>query len=140
MDPEIWGNLPIELVRKILDHARDHLSIDARLAFNLKPKKISEPMAWRLWYLLDNDGIFYNLDTKTLHNLRVQGTHIVRRPIEISYLDDGLSIFNLYEKEYALEISNSKGEFMFDPSCKQTFATEKRVILKGSSMVETGVH
>jgi hypothetical protein len=140
MDPEIWGNLPTELVRKILGHARDHMSIDARLAFNLEPKRISEAAAWRLWYLLDNDGIFYNLDTKTLHNLRVHGTHIVRRPIDMSYLDDGLSIFNLYENEYALEISNSRGEFVCVPSCKQTFATEKRVILKGSSMVETGVH
>jgi len=68
--------------------------------------------------------------------MRVHGSHIVRRPIEISYIDDGLSIFNLYENEYSIEISNSRGEFICDPLCKQTFATEMRVILKGVSMVE----
>lgn len=130
MDPEIWANLPCELVYKIIANA--DLPIDTRLAFNIKPKKIPEALAWRLWYLLNNDGLFYILDTKSLHNFRVPGSHIVRRPVDVSYLDYDLAIFNLYEKTHTLEITTRNGKYLCNPNCKESFATERLVVLKGS--------
>jgi hypothetical protein len=137
MDPGIWAKLPTELVRKIFDHARDHLSIDVRLAFNLIPKRIPESLGAKLWYLLSNDGLFYNIETKTLHNFRLNGSHIIRRPVDISFLDYDLAIFNLYQKEHDLEITHDSGEYQFFPGRIDSFATEKRVILKGGGGVPT---
>lgn len=134
MDPEIWRNLPIELVIKIIEYARDGMSIDARLAFNLRPKKIPESIGAKLWYLLRNDGLFYNLDTKTFHNFRVPGIHMVRRPVDISFLDYDLAIFNLYQHEHELEITTDSGEYTCIPGRTDSFATEKRVILKGGGI------
>lgn len=129
MDPEIWGKLPTDLTRKIINLA--DLSIDARIAFKIKPKKIPEAHAWKLWYLLNNDGIFYNIDTKTVHNFRVPGVHIIRRPVDIAWLDDDLIIFNLNCEPHTLEIITSGGSYLCHPNQNESFATECKVILKG---------
>lgn len=120
--------LPEDLVRKILEMA--DLSIDTRRAFGLGPKRL-EP--WRTahigWLLARHDGIFYNKITKSLHNFRIQGTHVVRRPVERSLCDDGLTIFNLNQEEYAIEIYSSKGEYASLPGVTSVWATEFRVSL-----------
>jgi hypothetical protein len=135
MDPEIWGNLPIELVRKIIGRARGGLSIDTRMALGFRPRKMPEAPAWKLWYLLNNDGLFYILDTKTLHNFRVPGAHIIRRPVDIAWLDMDLAAFNLNREEHSLEITLSSGSYVYSPRQTETFMTDRRVILKGAPAV-----
>ena len=136
MDPEIWGNLPEELVRKILVRARKDMSIDTRRALGFRPRKIPESIAWRLWYLLNHDGIFYNLDTKAMHNFRVPGCHIIRRPVDLVWLDTDLAIFNMQQEPHALEITTSNGVYLYHPDQNESFATERKVILKGGGVAK----
>ena len=135
MDPVIWGNLPEELVRKILGHARKDMSIDTRRALGFRPRKIPESFAWKLWYLLNHDGLFYNLDTRALHNFRVPGVHMIRRPVEIAWLDDDLIIFNLQHELHTLEITTSNGVYLCQPNQTEPFTTECKVILKGGGVL-----
>jgi hypothetical protein len=136
MDPVIWGNLPQELVFKILECARENLSIDARLAFRLKPKKIPETRAWKIWYLLNNSGIFYNIDSRTLHNFRVPGAHIIRRPVDMVAVSEDLTVFNMNGEEHSLEITTSTGLYLCRPGQTEPVATEFRVILKGGGFIQ----
>jgi len=120
--------LPEDLVRKILNLA--DLSIDTRWEFGLGPRRLH---AWRSahigWLLKSRgDGLFYDWESKALHNFVVPGTHIVRRPVELSQSDDGLTIFNLNQKEYSLEIYGPGGDYTFTPGLKAAWATELRVI------------
>ena len=132
MDPQIWCNLPTELIQKIIECSCP--SIDTQLFFKIKPKKIEEAKAWRLWYLLkSHDGLIYNLDSKSLHNFRVPGSHIIRRPIELNYHTAGLWVFNDTEDEHMLEVTAPSGSFH---SCvtRDHWATEMRVLLRGSGL------
>lgn len=119
--------LPEDLVRKILDMA--DLSIDTRRAFGLGPRRLAP---WRIahvgWLLQSHDGLFYDRESRSLHNFRVPGAHIIRRPVELSLCDDGLTIFNLRQHEYALEIYSPDGAYMFLPGVRATWATEMRVV------------
>ncbi len=118
--------LPKELILKILEMA--DLSIDTRRVFGLGPRPLA---AWRIahidWLLERHDGIFYNEFSKGLHNFRIPGAHVIRRPVERSLYDDGLTIFNLSQKEYALEIYSGEGGYVFLPGATATWATELRV-------------
>ena len=132
MDSKIWSNLPIELIRKIIEWSEP--SIDVQLCFKIHPKKIDEAKAWRLWYLLkSHDGLIYNLESKSLHNFRVAGSHIIRRPIELNYHTAGLWVFNDTEDEHMLEVISPSGSFH---SCvsHDHWATEMRVLLRGSGL------
>ena len=132
MDPKIWSNLPTELIQKIIEWSEP--SIDTQLFFKIKPKKIDEAKSWRLWYLLkSHDGIIYNLESKSLHILRIPGFHIIRRPIELSYHTAGLWVFNDTEDEHMLEVTSPSGSFH---SCvtRDHWATEMRVLLRGSGL------
>jgi hypothetical protein len=133
LDSKIWRNLPTEIIRKIIELSEP--SIDVQLCFKIPPKKINEAKAWRLWYLLkSHDGIIYNLESKTLHNFYIPGCHIIRRPIELNYHTAGLWIFNDKEEEHTVEIVSPNGTFQsFITSAH--WATEKRVLLKGSGHV-----
>ena len=119
--------LPEDLVRKILDLA--DLSIDTRRAFGLGPRRLPP---WRTahigWLLRSHDGLIYDAETKSLHNFRIPGGHVIRRPIEPSLCDDGLMIFNLRQHEYALEIYGPAGEYVFLPGVRASWATELRVV------------
>jgi hypothetical protein len=120
--------LPEDLVRKILDLA--DLSIDTRRAFGLGPRLLPPWRAAHIGWLLQSrgDGLFYDWESKALHNFVVPGTHIVRRPIEFSLRDDGLTIFNLRQDEYSLEIYGPLGDYMVMPGVRSTWATELRVL------------
>jgi len=120
--------LPEDLVRKILNLA--DLSIDTRREFGLGPKRLPPWRSAHIGWLLQSrgDGLFYDRGSKALHNFVVQGTHIVRRPIELSLCDDGLTIFNLRQDEYSLEVYGPLGEYTFTPGVKAAWATELRVI------------
>ena len=118
--------LPEDLVRKILNLA--DLSIDTRRAFGLGPKRL---WPWRIahidWLLNNQEGLFYFKESRALHNFRVLGTHMIRRPIDIGLCDDGLTIFNLKQKEYALEIYTPSVEYVCYPEVRAAWATELRV-------------
>ena len=132
LDPKLWGNLPTELVRKIIE--RSEPSIDVQLCFKISPKKIDEAKAWRLWWLLkSHDGLIYNLESKSLHNFRVAGSHIIRRPIELNYHTAGLWVFNDTEDEHMIEIISPSGSFHSTVS-NAHWATEMRVLLRGSGL------
>ena len=132
MDPKIWKILPTELIRKIIEWSEP--SIDVQLCFKIPPKKINEAKAWRLWYLLkSHDGLVYNLESKTLHNFRVPGSHIIRRPIELNYHTAGLWVFNDQEDAHTLEIISPNGTFRSSIT-RDHWATEMRVLLRGSGL------
>lgn len=118
----------MNLVHRILDVA--DLSIDTRRELGLKPRRL---WPWRIahigFLLRSHAGLFYNVETRALHNFRVPGSHIVRRPIEVSLTDaDGLTIFNLHQHEYSLEIYAESGSFIANPCVTATWATELPVV------------
>jgi hypothetical protein len=132
MEPKIWRNLPTELIRNIIELSNP--SIDVQLCFKIAPKKIDEAKSWRLWWLLkSHDGIIYNLESKSLHNFRVPGSHIIRRPIELNYHTAGLWVFNDTEDDHMIEIISPGGSFHSTVS-KDHWTTEMRVLLKGSGL------
>ena len=132
MDPNLWSKLPMDLVRWIIEHSSP--SIDTQLAFKISPKKLDEARAWRLWYLLkSHDGIVYNLETKSLHIFRIPGTHIVRRPIKLDWMDLQMASFNGEGREHMLEVTTAKGSFVGVPNSDPWF-TELRVLLRGSGL------
>ena len=132
MDRNLWSNLPTDLIRKIIEWSEP--SIDTQLFFKIKPKKLDEAKSWRLWYLLkSHDGIIYNLESKSLHILRIPGFHIIRRPIELSYHTAGLHVFNDQEEEHLLEVTSPCGCFEGKTS-SESWATEMRILLRGSGL------
>jgi hypothetical protein len=131
MDSKIWRNLPIELIQRIIEQSSP--SIDTQLVFKIRPKKIPEDRAWRLWYLLkSHDGLVYNIETETLHNFRMPGFHTVRRPVSL-VVDDDLWIFNQEEAIHSLEVYSPGGGVLVTPQSDQ-WITELRVLLKGSGL------
>jgi hypothetical protein len=132
MDPNLWSKLPTELIRWIIEQSSP--AIDTQLAFKIKPKKIDDARAWRLWYLLkSHDGIIYNLETESLHNFRIPGAYAVRRPIKLDWVDDGMWCFNLDGKEHTLEVATASDGFIIVPS-NLPWITELRVLLRGSGL------
>jgi hypothetical protein len=132
MDPDIWKNLPIELVRRIIEESEP--TIDTKLAFKIGPKKLDDDRCWRLWYLLNShDGLVYNLDTETLHNFRVKGHHIIQRPIKLDWIDDRLTSFNQSGHMHMSEVITPNGEFL-STQTSAPWMTEMRVLLKGSGL------
>ena len=132
MDPNLWKNLPTELIRKIIEESEP--SIDVQLFFKIPPKKINEAKAWRLWYLLkSHDGLIYNLETKSLHNFHIPGYHIIRRPIELNYHTAGLWVFNDQEEEHNVEVVSPTGIFT-SYIANDHWTTELRVLLRGSGL------
>ena len=135
LDPKIWSHLPTDLFRKIIELSKP--SIDVQLCFKIPPKKLDYAKSWRLWYLLkSHDGIIYNLETKSLHILRIPGFHVIRRPIELSYHTAGLHVFNDQEEEHMLEVTCPCGCFEGKPS-SLSWTTEMRILLRGSSFSRT---
>lgn len=132
LDPKIWSNLPAELMKRIIEESSP--SIDTQLCFKISPKKLEEEKSWRLWYLLkSHDGIIYNLETESLHIFRVPGTHIIRRPITLDWVQDHLWCFNEACREHIIEMTTEWGDFIGVPS-KNPWLTEMRVLLKGSGL------
>jgi hypothetical protein len=129
---ECWKKLPDDLVLKIVDMSND---IDLRRAFGFLPRKLDESRAWRLFYLLNShDGLVYNLESKSLHILRIPGCHVIRRPIELDYVDRWAWIFNQEGKSHTVEITTSTGKYCFIPDASDYFYTELKVLLKGSGL------
>lgn len=132
LDPKLWKNLPTELIRWIIEHSSP--SIDTQLCFKIMPKKIEEARAWRLWYLLkSHDGLVYNLETESLHIFRIPGTHIVRRPIKLDWIDLQMTSFNEAGLEHMLEVTTAQGTFVGLPN-SDPWLTELRVLLRGSGL------
>ena len=132
MDSLIWRHLPIDLIHKIV--LLSEPSIDVRLYFRIHPGKISEERAWRLWYLLkSHDGLIYNLETKSLHILRIPGRHIIRRPVTFNRIDQWMTVFNETGEFHAVEAYYRNGDYLNTPS-HVVFYTELRVLLKGSGI------
>jgi hypothetical protein len=135
LDPILWRNLPSELIQKIIEESEP--SIDVQLYFKIHPKKIDEAKPWRLWYLLkSHDGIIYNMETESLHNFRIMGHHIVRRPIKIDWMDEHMTSFNQNRHTYMVDITSSNGTCISVPS-DESWLTELQVLLKGSGLVPT---
>lgn len=133
MDPKLWSRLPTDLIRKIIEVSEP--SIDTQLAFKISPKKLDEARTWRLWYLLkSHDGLVYNLETNSLHIFRIPGHHIVRRPIELNFIDKWMTCFNEDARDHMVEISCPDGKYIVEPNHHEPFYTELRVLLRGSGL------
>lgn len=118
--------LPDDLVRKILEMA--DLSIDTRREFGIGPRRLDPCIVAHIdWLLSRHDGIFYKNFEKSLHNFRIPGMHVVRRPIELSTCDDGMTIFNFKNLEYFLEIYESSGRYTMTPGVTTMWITEMNV-------------
>jgi len=129
---ECWKKLPDELALKIVDLTND---IDIRRFFGFQPRKLDPNRAWRLGYLLgSHDGLVYDLDTKSLHIFRIPGCHVVRRPIELDYVDRWDYMFNAAGKPHTVEVTCSSGAYCFIPDATDYFLTELKVLLKGSGI------
>ena len=125
-----WSQLPNDLIRKIIEQSEP--SIDVQLSFKIKPKKLDEAKAWRLWYLLkSHDGIVYNMETETLHILKIPGCHIVRSPIKMSYHTAGLTIFNDEEEDHVVEYTCPCGCFC-SVTRNDRWVTTSRILIKGA--------
>jgi len=130
MDSQIWKRLPNDLIRWIIEHSDP--SIDVQLAFKIKPKRLDEAKSWRLWYLLkSHDGIIYNMETETLHYLRIHGCHIVRSPIKLSYHTAGFTIFNEEEADHVVEYTCPCGCFCALTK-NESWSTDLRILFKGA--------
>ena len=122
--------LPNDLIRKIIEQSEP--SIDVQLSFKIKPKRLDEAKAWRLWYLLkSHDGIVYNMETETLHILKIPGCHIVRSPIKMSYHTAGLTIFNDEEEDHVVEYTCPCGCFC-SVTRNDRWVTTSRILIKGA--------
>lgn len=134
MDQKIWKHLPTDLIRKIVHEA--DLSIDARLAFKIPPKKLDFTKSWRLWFMLtSHDGLVYHLETKSLHILRIPGHYVVHRPITLNRFDGNMWIFNETEEPHTVETTCSCGCFYMEHDVSDPFYTEMNVLLRGSGLV-----
>jgi hypothetical protein len=133
MDQKIWSNLPIELIRKIIELSDP--SIDVQLFFKIAPKKLDEAKCWRLWYLLkSHDGLVYNLETESLHIFRIPGHHIIRRPIRLDSIDKWMTCFNEDALDHEVEITYPDGKYIVEPNHHEPFYTELRVLFRGSGL------
>lgn len=105
MDPDIWKNLPDDLIIKIIKDSKP--SIDTLLEFKIKPGPVTIPPG------LDRPrvGLIYNETTKSLHNFRLHDFHVIRRPVDLIIQDNDLKIF-YSEYSYNVEIICSNGSFM----------------------------
>jgi len=132
MNSLIWRNLPSELIRAIV--LLSDPNIDTRLYFEIPTKRLDESRSWCVWYLLkSHDGIVYNLETQTLHNFRIPGQHIVRRPIELNIYDEWMTVLNQNEKVHSIETYYQNGDYVIT-CATNSFYTELRVLLKGSGL------
>ncbi len=124
-----WSKLPTDLIRKIIEMSEP--SIDVRLAFGIKPKRLDEAKCWRLWWLLkSHDGVVYNLESKTLH-VFLRDAHLIRRPISLDFHTAGLWVFNDAEEDHTYEIAWHNGSCLVSSS-NSAWVTERRVLLKGA--------
>mgnify|MGYP006270258507 CR=1 FL=1 len=82
------------------------------------------------------DGLVYNTDTRTLFNFRIQGWLTIRRPVSARFSDAGGWIFNREYASHSLELISEDGSCILSPGQTTAYQTHRRVLLKGSELVE----
>lgn len=131
----MWSRLPIELIRRIVYQA--DLPIDTQLAFKIPPRKIHPLMINNMNNLIESarDGLVYNTDSHTLYNFSNAECHTIRRPVQAQY-SDGIWFFNTTCDPHSVEMIFDDGSFMTLPEIHTSYETTRRVLLKGSGLVE----
>ena len=71
----------------------------------------------------------------SLHNFRIPGSHIIRRPVYIHSYDDGLWTFMSEGANYCLEMYDSTGEYVMCYSHYEPWYTELPILLKGDNTI-----
>lgn len=126
---DVWKKLPYDMVREILKYSDD---IDVRIAFKIPPRRIHTSRIWKISYLLNSrEGLFYNLETDTLHCFE-NGVYSNRRPIRMFKFGD-LSIFNDEESPHVLEIVRASGSVVTSLRT-DSLITGCNVVLKSSQI------
>ena len=133
MNPSLWEKLPNDLIRKIIEDSEP--SIDVQLAFKIKPKKIYDTyfLAYNKidWLIATRAPLIYKYSTNSLHDFSRPGFHIVKRPFYLDYANQSITLFNISEEYYSLEVYSPDGQFMSCPHHNDTFATSKSILFKG---------
>ena len=75
------------------------------------------------------DGIVYFKGTQSLHNFRIPECHVIRRPIPFDLIDDELTMFNIQENTYSMEITCACGCF-YSTTTDDPWITEKFILFK----------
>ena len=91
----------------------------------VSPRKLDPSRIVTIEKKMDHDGIFYNLETKSLHTFRT-GFHVVRRPVEIAYMDEFLTLIGGLHQE---EIYFSSGAYLMTPNIHNHYHIELKVRL-----------
>ena len=127
---DIWKNLPDDLALKII--ADSEPTIDTKIAFNIGPKKICVCRISRIEYLLGSrKGLIYNYNSSTLHDFRISGFHIIRRPYELNWFNEHYSVFNLENDYYSLELYTPGGDFISCPNHNDSLIVDIPILLRG---------
>ena len=123
MDPTIWSNLPLELVRKIIELSDD---IEVRIYFKIRPKKLSIDENFQF-----RNEIVYVSDTMTLWDFRhFPETFLCRKNIKFSrFRAPDMYVFNMEWEDYELKIFSR--HFKVGPTkCSNHVVIHKRVAFK----------
>ena len=127
---DVWKLLPDDLVLKIIELSEP--TIDTKLAFKIRTKKICDRLVARIEYLLGSrEGLIYNYKSTTLHDFRMQGFHIIRRPYELNWFDQNYAAFNQLNEYHNLEIYTPTGDFMFYPNHSDSSIVDNLILLRG---------
>jgi hypothetical protein len=132
MNTSLWEKLPNDLIRKIIEDSEP--SIDVQLAFKIKPKKIYDTYFFAYnkidWLLGTRTPLIYKYSTNSLHDFSRRGFHIVKRPVYLDYVNQSITLFNINEEYYSLEVYSPDGQFMSCPHHNDTFTTSKSILFK----------
>lgn len=127
MDPDVWGRLPYDLVRRVLSVA--DLSIDTRLDLGLHPKKINLKNFFKNF----RNELVYDNATKTLWDFRPMADSdpddkffLKRKNFKFSmFRGPDIHVFNMGWEPYELTIVGPTQHFGPTPARRHLVIRDK---------------
>ena len=98
--------------RSVIDKVCDHLDLNSRIELGLPPRRLSRGVISNLQSKFPRPELVYIQDSKTLLNFHLKFVGlIISKPINLDYLEDDLTVFNGFSKEYICEVICDCGNF-----------------------------
>ena len=98
--------------RSVIDKVCDHLDLNSRIELGLTPRRLSRGVISNLQSKFPRPELVYIQDSKTLLNFHLKFVGlIISKPINLDYLEDDLTVFNGFSKEYICEVICDCGNF-----------------------------